>query len=353
MGKKIIKFIFIALCICLVIIILGCIGILYLNSTPSGDHHDDITFIIKKGENLISISRDLESRGLIRSSFFLRLISKILKTEKAFIAGYYKIKKEYSTIDIHNLLVSGKQAQIKITIPEGWTKTKIALHFEESGITTASELLEAIQSRELLNKYAIPAKNLEGYLFPDTYFFNDSLTSIEIVDRMIANFFRNIKDIMPDYETMDKKALHRKVILASIIEKEYRIPEEAPIIASVFYNRLGSRIGLESCATIEYIITEIYGQPHPEKITTEMKEIDSPYNTYMWHGLPPGPVTNPGKISLSASFYPAQTDYWYFLVKDSTTGEHHFSRDLEEHNQAKWYYIKGVGSPPKEHRTEE
>jgi UPF0755 protein len=275
-------------------------------------------------------------------------MSKILKTEKDFIAGYYKIKKGASTIEIHNLLVSGKQAQIKITIPEGWTKTKIALHFEENGIATATGILDAIESDELMEKYGIPAKNLEGYLYPDTYFFNESLSPTEIVDRMVDNFFLYLEDIVPDYKTMYKKKLHRKIILASIIEKEYRIPDEAPIISSVFYNRLGSRIGLESCATIEYIITEIYGQPHPERITVEMKEIDSPYNTYMWHGLPPGPVSNPGRIAISASFYPAQTDYWYFCVKNVETGEHHFSRDLEEHNEAKWYYLKGIGSPPRQ-----
>jgi len=346
MGLKIVKAIFIILCVFFIMSIFLCFGVLYLNSAPTGIYEKDFTFIIKKGENLLNISNNLETRGLIRSALFLRILSKILNTEKDFMAGYYVIKDGYSTFDVHNLLISGKQSYIKVTIPEGWRKSEVAWYFEKMGISTAKGILEAIHSRELLSKYKIPADSLEGYLYPDTYFFNESIAPTMIIDRMVENFFVHLKEIVPDYETINKKNIHKKVIMASIIEKEYRIPDEAPIIASVFYNRLSRRIGLESCATIEYIITEIYGQPHPEIITAEMKEIDSAYNTYMWSGLPPGPVANPGKIALSATFYPAQTDYWYFLVKNPKTGEHYFSRDLEEHNQAKWYYLKGYGSPP-------
>lgn len=348
MGIKIVKAFFILLCVLFVGIIFLGTGIVYLNSAPFGNTGDNHIFVIEKGEILVHISNNLESRGIIRSAVFLRMLSRVLKTEKEFKSGYYKIGKGYTTFDVHNLLISGKQTEIRITIPEGWTKTKVALHFEESGLSAAEKILEAIQSENLMKKYGIGAENLEGYLYPDTYFFNNSLEAEQIVESMVKNFFKNLKEIIPDYETMNRKQIHDKVIMASIIEKEYRIPDEAPIIASVFYNRNKVRVGLESCATIEYIITEIYGEPHPEIITAEMKQIDSPYNTYMWWGLPRGPVSNPGRIALAASFYPAQTDYWYFCVKNPETGEHHFSRDLEEHNQAKWYYLKGYGSPPKE-----
>jgi UPF0755 protein len=181
-------------------------------------------------------------------------------------------------------------------------------------------------------------------LFPDTYFFSQTVTAEKIIGTMVETFFRKLGEIVPDYRTLDKRSLHSKVIMASIIEREYRIEEEAPVIASVFYNRYRRNIGLESCATIEYIVTELQGQPHPQYITLEMKEIDSPYNTYKWSGLPPGPVSNPGLVALKAAFYPAHTDY--FCVKNPATGEHYFSQDLEEHNEAKWYYLKKYGSPP-------
>ncbi len=109
--------------------------------------------------------------------------------------------------------------------------------------------------------------------------------------------------------------------LASIVEREYRVEEEAPLIASVFINRLRLGIGLESCATLAYIITEIQHQPHPEYITLEDKGIDSPYNTYKWAGLPPGPIANPGRVALDAAFHPARTDYPVFRAAGPRGGE--------------------------------
>jgi UPF0755 protein len=128
--------------------------------------------------------------------------------------------------------------------------------------------------------------------------------------------------------------------MASIVEREYRVAEEAPLIASVFYNRLDRNIGLESCATLEYIITEIQQKAHPEYITLDDERIDSPFNTYKWAGLPPGPISNPGKTALEAAFHPASTGYLYFVLRDAASGRHFFSRDLNEHNQAKYLYVK-------------
>ena len=139
---------------------------------------------------------------------------------------------------------------------------------------------------------------------------------------------------------LDVEELHEKVIMASIVEREYRLIREAPIIASVFYNRLGVNMGLGSCATVEFIITEIEGKKHPEYLTYEDLEIDSPYNTYKYAGLPPGPICSPGEISLRAAFFPEDTDFWYFLLKDQDTGEHFFSKNDIEHNKAKRLYLK-------------
>jgi UPF0755 protein len=129
--------------------------------------------------------------------------------------------------------------------------------------------------------------------------------------------------------------------MASIIEREYRVREEAPLIASVFYNRLQFGAGLSSCATIGYIITEVRGEPHPDFLTYKDLEIESPYNTYKYAGLPPGAICNPGKTALDAAFNPENTDYWYFVLKNPETGEHYFSEDLNEHNKARRLYLKG------------
>ena len=119
-----------------------------------------------------------------------------------------------------------------------------------------------------------------------------------------------------------------------MVEREYRVAEEAPLIASVFKNRIEENIGLYSCATIEYIITEILGKPHPDVITYDDLKIDSPYNTYKWAGLPPSPISNPGLVALKASANPPKTEYYYFTLKDEARGTHTFSRSFSSHTRA-------------------
>jgi UPF0755 protein len=329
------------------LIFIFCLLIYYINSSPNIVKLRTSYFSIDRGENFASIAGRLESSGYIRSSLFMKVLSKITKTDTGFMAGFYKIKSGATTIDIHNSIVRGNQSYIRVTIPEGWTKSKIASYFEELGIAGKNEFLEATKSPELLAKFGVTSDSLEGYLYPDTYYFSENFPPEKIVEKFVETFFKNLKLIVPDCDTMDRKTLHDKIILASIIEREYRVKEEAPVIASVFYNRLKSRVGLESCATLEYIITEVLGLAHPHHITLDMKNIDSKYNTYKWHGLPPGPISNPGIVALKASFFPAKTDLWFFVVKNPTTGEHYFSKNLEEHIDAKYFYLKGVGVPPK------
>ena len=150
---------------------------------------------------------------------------------------------------------------------------------------------------------------------------------------MADNFFSKISEI-PSFADFDSKKLHDTVILSSVVEREYRIREEAPVIASVFTNRLKHNIGLYSCATIEYIITEIQGLPHPGRITYKDLKIDSPYNTYKWAGLPEGPISNPGTIALEAAANPAKTNYYFFVLTDPSSGRHTFSTSFDEHKAA-------------------
>ncbi len=317
---------------------------LYLNRSPRGSLSDSATFQVAKGESVASIVTRLKAQDLIRSTMLLRLLSIAQGTEGTFKAGYYSISSAASSIDIHNLLVLGDSHLVKMTFPEGWTISKLSEHLERNQITPGKDFTEATRSSVLLERYSIPAETLEGYLFPDTYFFPKGFAPEAVAETMVTNFFKNLEKIVPNQAELNREELHRKVVLASIVEREYRVPEEAPQIASVFYNRLKWDIGLESCATLAYIITEIQEKPHPEYITLEDKKIDSAYNTYMWAGLPPGPISNPGIVALQATFHPAQTDYYYFLLKDKESGAHYFSKDLEEHNQAKFFYLKKVGS---------
>ncbi len=140
-----------------------------------------------------------------------------------------------------------------------------------------------------------------------------------------------------------EQELYQTVTLASIVEREYRVEEEAPLIASVFSNRLRHNIGLYSCATIVYILTEIEGRPHPDRILLEDTKIDSPYNTYKWAGLPPGPISNPGLVALRASSETPKTDYYFFQIVDAAAGRHVFTTNFEEHIQSHSLYTKKSG----------
>ncbi len=313
---------------------------LFVNSSPRRPAAASGVFAIGRGENLSDISRDLKSQGFIRSARLLTAIGRVRGTQGVFKAGAYTIPPRATTISIHNLLVRGSRTIEKVTVPEGWTAGKIARHLEALGICTATDFLAATRSPTLLARYGVTGDTMEGYLFPDTYFVPKPFPAESLVDLMAGTFFANLGRIEPDWKNKTARGMHDAVIMASIVEREYQADDEAPKIASVFYNRLVRNIGLESCATLEYIITEIQQKAHPEYITLDDEKIDSPYNTYKWAGLPPGPISNPGRTALEAAFHPARTDYLYFVLMDPQAGRHFFSRNLNEHNQAKYLYLK-------------
>jgi UPF0755 protein len=315
-----------------------------LNSPSPGIPAQGKLFAVRPGENLGQITARLQQEGLVRSALFLQVLARLTGTQGSYKSGYFRLLPGDSALDVHNLLVSGYQEQIKVTIPEGWTLKQIARHLEAKGVSTRAEVLAASSSPELLARLKVQAENLEGYLFPDTYFFPPGYPAEGILEQMVLNFFDRLGELDPEARKLPPRELHEKLILASIVEREYRLEAEAPLIASVFVNRLRYNIGLESCATLEYIITDLQDRPHPRYLGEEDKRIKSPYNTYMWAGLPPGPISNPGKVALAAALHPARTNFYYFVLRDAETGQHYFSDSLKQHNWAKYYYLKQVGA---------
>jgi len=322
--------------------IVACVGgfFLFFNSSPRTAAAADRLFSVERGESLTIISQRLQEEGFIRFAPLLDFVGRVRGTQGAFKAGYYRIPAGATALSIHWLLVDGAQTLEKLTIPEGWSITKIARHMEAQGVCSAADFIAAAKSPQMMSKLGIQGRSLEGYLFPDTYYVPRPFPADGMVELMVKTFFDNLARIMPAWKEMPPQKLREALIVASIVEREYRAPDEAPMIASVFYNRLRMGMGLESCATLEYIITEIQQKAHPEYITTEDEKLNSPYNTYKWAGLPPGPISNPGSTALEAAFHPAQTDFLYFVLRDPTAGRHYFSRDLSEHNQAKYLYLK-------------
>jgi UPF0755 protein len=292
---------------------------------------------IPEGMTVKDAASLLEKKGLIKSSRALYIAARfsIFDRKHPFElkSGTYTVSSSMKLKEIYNLLQSGNQIYITVVIPEGLTASKIGTILEEKGVCSRKDFMTAFADPELIAAYSVPAENLEGYLFPDTYFFTPKMKAYDAVQKLTDNFFERIKEISGLSE-MTPENLHKTLTLASIVEREYRLKDEAPLIASVFTNRLRNGIGLYSCATIEYIITEILNKPHPERITYNDLKIDNPYNTYMWAGLTPGPISNPGLVALDAACNPAKTNYYYFVLTDPERGAHTFSSNFDQHKAA-------------------
>lgn len=333
---------FLILAVSLVIIAgIGVLSLVYVMNQPvEGIGRDGVVFKVAAGDTLAGVAGRLEDEGLIRSSLLLRGIGRVYNTGGKLKTGLYRIEPDFTTLRIHNLLVTGSQVLFKVTIPEGWTARMIANRMEQEGITGSEEFLAACSSPELLELTGSSTDSVEGFLYPDTYYFASEYPATAVVEHMVQTFFDKMEEIYPEWEKMDRQELYRKVILASIVEREYRSPEEAPLIASVFYNRLKENMTLGSCATVVYVLTEQMGEEHPERLTYSDLEVESDYNTYRIEGLPPGPIANPGYVALHAAFHPEESDYFYFVLKDPAAGMHHFSKSLGEHNKAYSLYIK-------------
>ena len=294
---------------------------------------------VKKGESARSVGLRLENAHLIRSRYFwyflCRFNSEFIKS------GFYRIDVPASQMAIHGVLVSVRQLLRRVTVPEGVTLKKTAKILEDAGICAADAFLAASAAPETIKNYRIPGPTMEGYLFPDTYLFPADYPAGEVVKTMADNFFSKVRDIYAEALALRPEELNRLVILASIVEREYRLETEAPLMAGVFFNRLDIGMALQSCATVEYVITEIQGRPHPEVLSTRDTEIRDPYNTYVRPGLPPGPISAPGATALQAAFHPAASEYLYFRLVDPSSGRHYFSRTLDDHIRAGILYVKG------------
>lgn len=298
--------------------------------------------VVEKGDSAQTVAAVLARKGFIRSAFVFRLLARAEGLGSSLRAGTYRIGPEMGARQILDELASGKQALSRVTVPEGYTLSQIAGLLDRQGVVAKDSFVQAATSASLLAELGIRAPSAEGYLFPDTYFLPLGYSAESIVRTMVRAFRERVSEI-PESAALSPKELHDRLILASIVEREYKSPDEAPLIASVFYNRLRIRMALQSCATVVYVITERLARPHPDVIYDRDLKLDDPYNTYAHRGLPPGPISNPGMTSLRAAFYPEGSRFLYFRLIDPEAGTHHFSTTLEEHLDARALFIKKVG----------
>ena len=334
---------------------------LFLPVNKNSEGQNDIRLEIPYGTSVYSVSQQLYSEGLIKNQHVFYYAARYPQLVKLFFpaeaadldfslkSGIYHVNSSLSVIDLMKLLSSGQTEYVKVSVPEGLTISKIGAILEENRICEKEDFMSACRNSEIFIQYPLYKlfelgliENCEGFLFPDTYFFNIGMTASSVAVIMVDNFFTKISQVN-NLAEKDIESLFETLTLASIVEREYRVDDEAPLIASVFKNRLSRSIGLYSCATIEYIITEIQGRPHPDVILIADTKIDNPYNTYKWAGLPPGPISNPGLVALDAATNTPKTNYYFFQVVDPSEGRHVFTSTFEEHKVNKIYTKKAAG----------
>jgi UPF0755 protein len=291
----------------------------YTPVTPTGQKF----VLLHPGLTTRKIGAELKAAGVIRSEKAF-LIWHYLHRKHSLKAGEYLFERTASLEDIYNRLARGDIFVHMVVIPEGYTMFDIAETIEQAGLGKREDFLKIAQSdTELIQDLAPEAKTLEGYLFPDTYEFTRTQSMRDIVTAMVHHFRQVASSIGLNTD------VEQTVIMASIVEKETAAPDERPMVASVYYNRLTKRMALDADPSIIY--AELLEGTYQGALHHDDLKVKSPYNTYRYPGLPPGPIANPGKSALEAAMHPAVSDYLYFV--SDAKGHHRFARSLEEHNR--------------------
>lgn len=298
-------------------------------------------FILKNESSLDSVSRQLEEKKVIRSSQFLIKYLKIIQVDvQSISAGNYILKPGTPLKDLIEHLQGGKSDFAIVTIPEGYTLPQIAERLEKNNLINKEEFLssslETIDTEKLLSPTSQDIfYSMEGYLFPDTYYIPYSSSKEDILELMFGNFSRVFSE---KYRQRAKElglTVEQIITIASLIEKEAANNEERSRIAGVIYNRLKKDMLLQIDAAVIYANTK--GQSSISKVTYNHLKYDSKYNTYVYKGLPPGPIASPGKPSIEAALYPEDHEYLYYVAAENG---HVFSKTYEEHTKNVKKYIK-------------
>lgn len=298
--------------------------------TPAGREHETRLVTIAKGTSLQHIARQLADAGLIRHRRMFVLYVAWFAPGPHLQAGEYALQPSLSPAQIVDIMRSGKMLRHVLTIPEGLTLRDIATLVAAKGLGDRQAILDAAQDAAFIASLQLAVPSLEGYVFPETYYVSRGLSAQELLTLMVRTFHAqyNAPDIAEKARALGLTQ-HDVVTLASLIEKEARVDAERSLIAAVYHNRLQRGMRLQCDPTVIYAL----GERFDGNLRKADLDIDSPYNTYRYPGLPPGPIASPGRRSLEAAVAPAAVDYLYFVATGSN-GAHHFSHTLEAHNQA-------------------
>jgi len=336
MKKK--KRILLLIVVLLVAIIIG--GFEYYDEIiekPLESDKEKIEITVDEGESFYSLLDKLSSIGVLKNKEVIKLNLKLDKKNNInLVPGEYEVNTNVTLKELIKILETEdfSKNRISVTIPEGYDIEEMANVFEESGVFSKDDFLNAVKNHELpsyVKKDENKKYNLEGYLFPNTYFLDKDISPDEVISLMISEFEKTLENVEKETGvTIKEEEIEKIMIIASLVEEEAELDEERDLVSSVIYNRLEKGMKLEFCSTINYA----WGEHLPQVLNKHL-EIDSPYNTYKNEGLPVGPITNPGEKSIIAAVKPAQTDYLYFMLLYNQGGKHHFSNNGAEHEKVK------------------
>ncbi|MFQ5481449.1 MAG: endolytic transglycosylase MltG [Nitrospinaceae bacterium] len=301
---------------------------LHFVNQPAGDHPQEIIINIQPGMSLTKVSQLLARKGLIGNPTTFRLYTYLKGEEGQIQAGEYALSPTLLPAEILDKLTSGQTLVHAVTIPEGFRIQEIADLLAAKGLVQKELFITETKRPDHIKALHIPTKNLEGYLFPDTYRVPKQIGEAQMVQRMVEIFKSKVLN-----EANLKRArelgmsFHEIITLASLIEKETGRPEERKLISAVFHNRLKKKMRLQTDPTVIFALANFDGNIRKVDLS-----IDSPYNTYRHHGLPPGPIASPGLAAIDAALHPADSKALYFVSRKD--GSHQFSNNLQDHNRA-------------------
>lgn len=324
------KFLF--LCTILFFVIIVGAAVLFYNiytfaNSPAQAYEENVIIEIPKGTSFKTVAAMLVDNNIINSEWKFNILSKLEEFDKNVRAGEFELHTAMTPRQVMETIRSGKVYMHRVTIPEGYTLKQIAAKVQEANLGSIDKFMELTHDSKLLQKYDIPAETMEGYLYPDTYYFSKGTSEQAIMERMLRQMQTRITPEMRKKAEDMGMTLHEVLTLASIVEKETGKAAERPLIASVFHNRLARGMRLESDPTAVYGVDLMGGS-----VTASHVRVESPYNTYKISGLPPTPIANPGIDAIKAVLNPADTKYFFFVAKGD--GGHVFSVTYEQHLKA-------------------
>ena len=332
-SKKIELYILVA---CLAFVLIGALGVLFKYShtpiNPNGNKDVMIIVDIPTGSSFVKVTEILNKAGLIKSRYLFYYLALTKRAFRSIQAGEYEFSVAMTPGEILDKLVNGDIKFYRTVIPEDLTIKEIAEILMKDRLIDEEEFFALSVDRVFLGTLGIKANSIEGYLFPNTYYFDRSMSTRQIIKIMHSEFLKRVTpEMVKRAKELGLVDLNQFVTFASIVGKESGNQPEKKTISAVFHNRIKKRMPLQSDPTAVYDLKDFSG-----KIRRSHLKRKSPYNTYVIKGLPPGPIANPGIDSLKATLNPEQVDYIFFVSKKD--GTHYFSSSLDMHNQATQEY---------------